>query len=107
MRAQKHHAEGTEQGYVSSCMMTYMELLGLRSAASCSSPAPWSGPKTPCPRPAGPRAQLVECPSVYELIADCEFEWEETPELRIVHVPHAAQSPRRTASATWTPCSPS
>ena len=27
---------------------------------------------------------LVECPSVYELMAEYEFEWEETPELRIV-----------------------
>ena len=27
---------------------------------------------------------LVECPSVYELMAEYEFDWEETPELRIV-----------------------
>lgn len=29
---------------------------------------------------------LVECPSVFELMADYEFEWERTPELRIVRL---------------------
>ena len=31
--------------------------------------------------------QLVECPSVYELMAEYESDWEETPELRIVRAP--------------------
>lgn len=33
--------------------------------------------------------QLVECPSVYELMADYEFPWEDRPELRVVRAREA------------------
>lgn len=37
--------------------------------------------------------QLVECPSVYELIADYSFPWDTTPELRLVRAGGAEGEP--------------
>lgn len=37
--------------------------------------------------------QLVECPSIYELLADYTFPWDTTPELRLVRAGSAEGDP--------------